>query len=157
QAAIVGEQPGIANRERNLEQRSGLTKPIRAHSAMGEVRAKLRRQISAGDHAQVDLVAEIGEDALRRSADTIAAGFVDPRSCADVLLDYPAQLDKLLLLQCKRQVAWIGVLISLRFNKGRVIPGLQMGPDLARARAMIIADNLIGLWRAADRIVQDIG
>src|SRR5439155_8994286 len=142
--------------ERDLEQRLDLTEPVRPYSAMGEVRPELRRKIGTGNNTQVDLVPEFGKDARRRVADPVSAGFVDPRLNADVLLDDARQLYQLFALEFKWQIAGIGVFVGFWFHKGRVIPGLEVGTDFAGTRAMKIADNLVGLRRAAHGIVEDI-
>ena len=124
---------------------------------MGEIRAELWRKVGTRNHAQIDLVAELGEDARRRVTDPVSAGFIDPWSIADVLLDDARQLYQFFALEFKWQIAWIGVFVGFRFNKGRIIPGLQMGADFTGARTIKISYDRIGFRRATDRIIENIG
>ncbi len=65
---------------------------------------------------------------------------VDPRPHADVFVNDVAQLRQIFALELEWQVAGIGVFIGFRFT-----------------RAMKITDDLVGLRRAAHRIVEDKG
>ena len=80
-------QPRIADGERYLEQRRGFAKPIRMSAAMRKVGSELARKISSGNHAKIDLVAELGEDLRRRATDPLAARLVNAWPYPDVLLD----------------------------------------------------------------------
>src|SRR5207245_10348047 len=111
----VREPAGTAGRQRDLEQRIGVTEPVWPDSAMGKIRAELRRKVGTGNHAQIDLVAELGEDARRRVTDPVSAGFVEPWSSADVLLDDARQLYQFFTLKFKWQIARIGVFVGFRF------------------------------------------
>jgi hypothetical protein len=66
-------------------------------------------------------------------------------------------MDELFAFELEWQVAGIRVLISDLLDQRRIVPGLQVGADLARARAMQIADELEGFGRAADRKIEDEG
>jgi len=70
-------------------------------------------------------------------------------------LNTARQSDELFPFQLEWQVAGIGVLISNLLDERRIVPGLQVGADLAGAGAMQIADELERLERAADRKIKD--
>ncbi len=79
------------------------------------------------------------------------------RSDSDIFLNAAGQLDQLLPFELEREVARIGVLVRYLLDQWRIIPGLQVGPDFAGARAMQIADKLVRLRRAAYGIIEDEG
>src|SRR6202007_2947471 len=105
--------------------------------------------------AYVDFVAELGEDTGRCPPDAVSARFVNPRADSDIGFDAVRKLDELFPFELERQVAGIGVLIGNLLDQRRIVPGLQMGADLADAGAMQIADDLEGFGRAADRKIED--
>ena len=157
QVSGMRKQPGVADGERYLEQRGRVAEPVGTASAMREIGAELAGEISAGKHAQVDLIAEFSEDARRRVAHSIPARFVNARPNSDVLLDTAAQQQQLLALEFAWQVTGVGVLIGLPLDKRRIIPWLQVSTNFTGMRTMQIADNLVGLFCGTHRVVENIG
>src|SRR5271163_3109164 len=124
---------------------------------MPEVGAEFAGEIGARNNADIDFVAELGEDAGSRPPDAVSARFVDARAHSDISLDTLRQLDKLFPFELEWQVARIGVLVSNLLDQRWIVPGLQVGADLASAGAMQIAHELECFGRAADRKIEDEG
>ena len=155
--ACVGEQAGVADRKRDFEQLRVLAEPVGAGAAMREVGAEFAGEIGARNNAYVDFVAELGEDTGRRPPDAVSARFVDARAHSDIGFDAVRKVDELFAFELDWQVAGIGVLIGNLLDQRRIVPGLQVGADLASAGAMQVADELEGFGRAADRKIEDEG
>src|ERR1700719_3885995 len=124
---------------------------------MREVGAEFAAEIGARNNTYVDFVAEFGEDTGRPPPDAVSARFVNARTHSDIGLDAIRKMDELFAFELEWQVAGIRVLISDLLDQRRIVPGLQVGADLAGAGAMQIADELEGLGRAADRKIEDEG
>ena len=124
---------------------------------MREIGTGFAAEIGARNNAYVDFVAELGEDTGRRPPDAVSARFVNPRADSDIVFDAVRKLDELLPFELERQVAGVGVLVGNLLDERRIVPGLQMGADLAGTRLMQVADKFEGFGRAADRKIEDEG
>ena len=155
--AGIGEQARIADGKRDLEQRRVRTEPVGTGAAMQKIGTEFAAQIGARYDAHIDFISQLGENARGCRPDAISARLVDARPYAEICFDRARQLEQLFSFQLKRQVAGVGILVCPRFDKGRIVPGLQMGADFASSCAMRLANELVRLRRAADRVVEDEG
>jgi hypothetical protein len=153
----IREQTGIAYGEGDLRQRRVPTEPVRAGPAVREIGAELAAEISVRNDADIDFIAEFGEDPRSRVSDAVSTRFVDPGSHADILFNAVGQPDQLLALQVGGQIAGIRVLVGDPLDQRRIVPRLQVGADFASTRTIEIADELVGFPRAADRVIEDEG
>jgi hypothetical protein len=110
-------------------------------------------EVGTWDHANIDLVAEFGENARRRAANAVSAGFINAWSYSDIFVNASGQLDQLLPLKFRRQVPRIGVLVRLLLDERRIIPRMEMSSNFASARLVQIAERLEAFGRAADRVI----
>jgi len=133
------EQPH-SNRERDLEQRLGLAEPVRPHSTVREIPVRtgpkdryreLRSHRSRSPSSA--RMRSVERPTPYRPACRSAVGY----RCS---LDNAAQLNRFSRSEFKWQVADRSF---RRFSvrQKEIIPGLKMGTDFTRARAMKIADD----------------
>src|SRR5580693_706365 len=122
---------------------------------MRKIGTEFAAEIGARNNAYVDFVAELSEDTGRRPPGAVSACFVNARTHSDIGLDAVGKVDKLFPFELEWQVAGIGVLIGNLLDQRRIVPGLQVGADLAGAGAMQVANKLEGVGRTADRKIED--
>src|SRR5262249_43519089 len=142
---------------RKLHQPALAPEPIGHCAEMAKIGTELATQIGARHDADIDLVAELGEEFGRRRADAVAARLVDARPLAEVALDRLRQDGKLLALEHAGKIAGIGVVFGDLLAEGRGVPRLQVRADLATPRAQQLLDRLVPLARVADRKIKDEG
>ncbi len=152
-----GQQTGVADRERDFEQRLIGSEPIRPGAAMRKIGPEIAAQVGAGNNADIDLVVELGENPCCAVANPVPARLVDPRPHTEIFADDLGQSDQLLALEFVWQVARVGILICCLFDEGRRVPGLEVGTNFADSRAVQFPDELVPIGRAAHRVVEDEG